>query len=256
MRASWPIGMRGKTQPTTIYRRGRRRMWSKKWSKFTGICGRIALKCLISMSRDASRQAQNGGETGIRTLGTRKGSTVFETVFGLFGCAEVPILLASKRSRGAKLASSAGQGGIVGRHSASSLPSRWEVMRGRTISLMAGDPSPGSSTACCGWLCSTGRWPTGAPCNRQRHGRWRLRHAQVPRCDCRSRCLCRHPGTEEQSSGRPLLLEPWRATRPSGVQVSRPHPAAKIEWIPPPEPLRDENALCETVGPEAHGEGL
>ncbi len=114
--------------------------------------------------RFTSKISGSGGETGIRTLGTREGSTVFETVFGLFGCAEVLILLASKRPRGGKLASSAGQGGIVGRHSASSLPSRWEAMRGRNVSLMAGDHSPGSSRACCGWLGSTGRWPTSAPC--------------------------------------------------------------------------------------------
>lgn len=26
-----------------------------------------------------------------------------------------------------------------------------------------------------------------------------------------------------------------------------------MEWIPPPEPRRDEDALCQTAGPAAHG---
>lgn len=52
--------------------------------------------------------------------------TVFETVFELCWHTESYILLAFPPSKCASLASSAEQGGIVGRHSASALTSRLE----------------------------------------------------------------------------------------------------------------------------------
>ena len=36
---------------------------------------------------------------------------------------------------------------------------------------------------------------------------------------------------------------------PAGIEVSGPRTVATMERIPPPEPRRDEDALCETAGP-------
>lgn len=43
---------------------------------------------------------------------------------------------------------------------------------------------------------------------------------------------------------------------PARCEVPRPRALAKMEWISPPEPRRDEDALRETVGATPHGAGL
>jgi len=53
--------------------------------------------------------------------------------------------------------------------------------------------------------------------------------------------------------------KPWKPTRePSrgGIKIPGPHPVAAIEWLSPPKPRRDQDALCETTGPEPNGAGL
>ena len=47
----------------------------------------------------------------------------------------------------------------------------------------------------------------------------------------------------EQWGHRP---EPSRG----GVKIPGPHPVAAMEWLSPPKPRRDQDALCETTGPE------
>lgn len=53
----------------------------------------------------------------------------------------------------------------------------------------------------------------------------------------------------EQRGHRP---EPSRG----GVKIPGPHPVAAMEWLSPPKPSRDQDALCETTGPEPHGARL
>jgi hypothetical protein len=43
---------------------------------------------------------------------------------------------------------------------------------------------------------------------------------------------------------------------PARGEIPWPRTLATMERIPPPEPRRDEDALCETAGPAAHGTGL
>lgn len=43
---------------------------------------------------------------------------------------------------------------------------------------------------------------------------------------------------------------------PARCEIPWPRALATMEWIPPPEPRRDEDALRETVGATPHGEGL
>ncbi len=79
----------------------------------------------------------------------------------------------------------------------------------------------------------------------------------MPRRDCRAECSCCHSASQEcqameayeQRGHRP---EPSRG----GVKIPGPHPVAAMEWLSPPKPRRDQDALCETTGPEPHGAGL
>ncbi|SDF61196.1 hypothetical protein SAMN04488105_13521, partial [Salipiger thiooxidans] len=55
------------------------------------------------------------------------------------------------------------------------------------------------------------------------------------------------------------VINSWRGRPrrgPARREIPRPGPLATMERIPPPEPRRDQDALCETAGPAAHGTGL
>jgi len=64
-----------------------------------------------------------------------------------------------------------------------------------------------------------------------------------------------HPA-KMRSHGRPSRRCRPAKQGPAGLQIPRPGPLATMERIPPPEPRRNEDALCQTAGPDAHGAGL
>jgi len=58
------------------------------------------------------------------------------------------------------------------------------------------------------------------------------------------------------SRGRPIAPGQPRATKPFGHRNISDGTLATMERLPPPEPCRDENALCKTAGSAPHGAGL
>lgn len=76
-----------------------------------------------------------------------------------------------------------------------------------------------------------------------------LRHAQVPRCNCRTWCCRSHSAPQECEA-----LEDDHRRCPSaqrgatGIKIPGPCTMATMEWIPPQKPRRNEDALCEAAG--------
>ncbi len=86
---------------------------------------------------------------------------------------------------------------------------------------------------------------------------WGLRHAQMPRRDCGSQCPCCHSATQEREAVEAYKRRSHRPERGSQrVAIPWPSTLAAIERIPPPEPRRNEDELCEAIGAKPHGEGL
>ncbi len=97
----------------------------------------------------------------------------------------------------------------------------------------------------------------------------RLRHSKLPRCDRGPRRPSRHLATEERQAmesrhrrcvrhGSRTDGDPWLTAQrgPAGIEIPGPGHLAPMEWVSPPEPRRDKDALRQTAGPTAHGARL
>ena len=73
----------------------------------------------------------------------------------------------------------------------------------------------------------------------------------------RAGCPCHHPALQERQAVEGRRRRCRCAQRgTAGIEIPRSRALATMERISPPEPYRDENALCETVGSASHGAGL
>ena len=74
---------------------------------------------------------------------------------------------------------------------------------------------------------------------------------------CRTQRLCRHPAAQERPTPEAHECRGHRSQ--SGgrcIAIPGPRLVATMERIPPSQPRRNKNALCETDGTKPHGEGL
>src|SRR5690554_5505550 len=79
----------------------------------------------------------------------------------------------------------------------------------------------------------------------------------MPRCDCRSRCPCRHPAPQEREALEDDHRWSCGAKRgPARGEIPRQRALATVERIPPPKPRRVKDALYGVAWPAAHGAGL
>lgn len=73
----------------------------------------------------------------------------------------------------------------------------------------------------------------------------------MPRRDSLTECPCCHSASQERQA---MEAHEQRGHRPApsreGVKIPGPYPMAAMEWLSPPTPRRDQDALCETTGPE------
>lgn len=84
-----------------------------------------------------------------------------------------------------------------------------------------------------------------------------LRHAQVPRCHCRTRGQCRDPTPQERQAAENRNGRRGRARRcAAGVKTPWTRALATMERMSPPKGGRDNNALRQTAGPAPHGARL